>query len=83
MDSKITMVCSRRSHLKKTIVDCEKIRCNYNIIVLSFMRLFRYFLSKSYMYWSTLLVVQRLRVHAPNVGGMGSIPDQETKILHG
>ena len=27
-------------------------------------------------------VVQWLRLHSSNAGGMGSIPGQETKILH-
>ena len=30
----------------------------------------------------TFLVVQWLRLLAPNAGGLGSIPDQETKISH-
>ena len=30
----------------------------------------------------TSLAVQCLRLHAPNAGGMGSIPDWGTKILH-
>ena len=47
------------------------------------MRLFRYFLSKSYTYWGTLLVAQWLTVHVPNVWGVGSIPGQETRIPHG
>ena len=32
-------------------------------------------------FW-TSLVVQLLRLHTSNVGGMGSIPGQETKISH-
>ena len=30
----------------------------------------------------TFLVVQWLRLHAPTLGGVGSIPGQGTKILH-
>ena len=33
-------------------------------------------------FWGTFLEVQWLRLHAPNVGGMGLIPGQGTKILH-
>ena len=29
--------------------------------------------------WRTDLVVQWLRLHAPNAGGLGSIPDQGTR----
>ena len=32
--------------------------------------------------FGTSLAVQWLRLHAPSAGGMGSIPDQGTKIPH-
>ena len=38
---------------------------------------------KEYQHWpGTSLIVQWLRLWAATAGGMGSIPGQETKILH-
>ena len=34
------------------------------------------------VHFSLFLVVQQLRLHTPNAGGSGLIPDQETKILY-
>ena len=38
--------------------------------------------TKITMIWGLSLTVQWLRLHAPNVGGKGSIPGWETKIPH-
>ena len=63
--------CEDRHHLVSWDKEGQKIK-NYNVVVLLY-------LNKHANRLGTSLVVQWLRLRAPNAGGLGSIPDQGTR----